>query len=121
MQSRGEVDSTLAIVLSQQDDWYGAEMSVNVLRMDNLARLISDEFFQTVDFSTAKVSLNISNDLRQSAEIRIRGAFVDGEPIQEYRSFTLDRRGELDVLLSNVGSAMAFGKGQSMLFLFRAN
>ena len=29
------------------------------------------------------------------------------------------KAGELDVLLSNVGSAMAFGKGQAKLFLFR--
>ena len=112
-------DSPIAIVISKQDDWHKVQMAVNVMRMDNLARMISDEFFQSVDFSTAKSKLNISNDLRQSVTIRIRGAFVNGDPVQEYTDYTLDRRDELDVMLSNVGSAMVFGKGQSTLFLIQ--
>ena len=115
-----EGDSTLAIVISKRDGWHGIQMKVNVMRMDNLARMISDEFYQSVDFSTAKVSLNLSNDLRQSVTIRLRDTFVNGEPIQEYKDFTLDRRDQLDVLLSNVGAAMAFGEGESALFLFQA-
>ena len=111
--------STLAIVTSDSGEWHGIQMKVYVKRMNNLASMISDEFFQSVDFSTAKVSLALSNDLRRSVAVRIRDVFVDGEPIQEYKDFTLARRGVLDVSLSNVGAAMAFGKGQSKLFLFR--
>ena len=44
-----EGDSTLAILISKRDDWHGIQMKVNVMRMDNLARLISDEFYQSVD------------------------------------------------------------------------
>ena len=110
---------TLALALFQEEEWYGLRMTINVGRMKNLSKLISDEFFQTVDFSTADVAITIANDLREKVSIAIRGAFVDGKPVQEYTDFTLKRRDELDVQLSDVAGASAFTNGVAGLFYFR--
>ncbi len=65
--------------------------------------------FQTSD-PELQLSATLSNDLRESLELQVNDAFADGRAIQGTQTFSLGRRNEVRISLSNVtNTAMTQG------------
>lgn len=80
----------------------------------NLDKLISDEFWQSLDLSGASPKILITNDLRETQTLILEHVFVNGSPVIEPTTFKMDRRDTLRIALSNVTSAWVFSKSCSL-------
>ena len=63
------------------------------------------------------ISLTLQNDLADTAKVTLQGAFVDGAPYQLSEQFDVKRRGEIRIVLSDVGNAALTDKGSLLLVL----
>ena len=87
-------------------NWVFVGYFVNDEAMKSLKDSIPSEF--TIYMSgnpEIRMSATLSNDLRDNIEVFVDDAFVDGRALQSTQSFTLDRRGEVSISMSDVTNA----------------
>ena len=77
---------------------------LNQEKFRSLNRRATDRFFQEIELDNSIVQLNLINDGSRPIRVFVDEAFVQGAPVLS-RSFDLDRRGRIEIRLSNVGVA----------------
>ncbi len=92
----------------EADGQRGIYIRVDPKALDNLGDLIYDEFYQSLDLTETAPEILISNDLRETQTLVLQHAFVQNAPVVESQTFTLDRRDDLSIVLSDVTAAWIF-------------
>ena len=71
-------------------------------RMDELIAEMDNKYpVQRVSLDDLKLTINILNDTRESVDVSIGGAFIDGEPSARASAYILQRRDDLNVISSD--------------------
>lgn len=88
----------------------GVAFLVNSTSMEEFRSRIPDELtmFQP-NRPDVELAATISNDRREALVLSVADVFADGQPIQGQQEYTLDRRGEVRIALSNVTNAAIAG------------
>ncbi|WP_039018589.1 DUF7424 family protein [Halocynthiibacter namhaensis] len=92
------------------ENWVDVGFLLNTLKADELIASIPNEVIGYRDPElNAVLSATISNDMASDIVIQASDAFADGQPVTNFKNFTVPRRSEVEIKLSNVSNA-AFGE-----------
>ena len=91
----GPLEGNTAIVIGLHQDKYSL-----------LNERMNSEFMGSIDLADSMIQITLNNDEREPVDYWVQDVFVDREPIQTRRKQSLRRRGSVDIVLSNVGSAL---------------
>ena len=69
----------------------------------------------TASLELNQISVNLSNDARETADIMVPAAFVNNSP-EINAMFSLDRRDNARIVVSNVGVAQTSSTGKGLIF-----
>ena len=116
--SWNRANSLLGIVAVESKRGVGVFFASDPVKFQILNKRVSDEFDQSLNLAESEVKLNLRAD-KQAETVAVSGAFVNGRPIDRYTEFELARRGKLEILLSNVGSAHIENAGYAYAFLLK--
>ena len=116
--SWNRANSLLGIVAVESKMGVGVFFASDPVKFQILNKRVSDEFDQSLNLAESEVKLNLRGD-NQTETVAVSGAFVNGRPIDRYTEFELARRGKLEILLSNVGSAHIERAGYAYAFLLK--
>ena len=116
--SWNQANSLLGIVVVESKRGVGVFFASDPVKFQILNKRVSDEFDQSLNLAESEVKLNLRGD-KQTETVAVSGAFVNGRPIDRYTEFELARRGKLEILLSNVGSAHIESAGYAYAFLLK--
>lgn len=116
--SWNRANSLLGIVAVESNRGVGVFFASDPIKFQILNKRVSDEFDQSLNLAESEVKLNLRGD-KQTETVAVSGAFVNGRPIDRYTEFELARRGKLEILLSNVGSAHIESAGYAYAFLLK--
>ena len=83
-------------------------MRVKPSSLYNLDKLFEDEFYQNLDLSDSSPLISVSNDLRADQEVVVSHSFVQNAPVIDPKTFTLEPRDSLDIVLSDVKATWLF-------------
>ena len=92
----------------EESDYRSIYIRVDSKALDNLGDLIYDEFYQSLDLTDTAPEIVISNDLREPQTLIVQHAFVQNAPVVEPKTFVLERRDDLSIVLSDVAAAWIF-------------
>ncbi|MBQ31440.1 MAG: hypothetical protein CL923_02630 [Deltaproteobacteria bacterium] len=96
------VQGLFGVALVEQDGKLvlQARLSENV---DRAVKELDDLYIMTsVNLNELQVRITINNDTRQTRQVSVDSAFVDGQPVDESAMFTLKRRGAIELKPSDV-------------------
>ena len=116
--SWNRANSLLGIVAVKSKMGVGVFFASDPVKFQILNKRVSDEFDQSLNLAESEVKLNLRGD-KQTETVAVSGAFVNGRPIDRYTEFELARRGKLEILLSNVGSAHIESAGYAYAFMLK--
>ena len=116
-----EADSLFGLLLVRRPDrpHIGVGIVLNTQKYGILTSRMKDEFGQTLDLSTSKVTLVFNNDERKAATFATREVFVDGKPAHGKHEYTLARRHKANIQLSNVATAHLAREGFASSFTLK--
>lgn len=110
----GTGSSALGIEVTDVGAKVAATMRRSPAAIDQIVAALPDELKTFADQSyDPSISVTLQNDLAGDAEITMMGAFIDGQPYQVDNTFTVARRAELKITLSDVGNAALMAKDAS--------
>ena len=106
-------------IISQPDRNGGEHTNVfimmNLPKYKILAERVKDEFYQSLDLDESSISVVLNNDEREDITIMAEGAFVQGKP-ELAAEFTVPRRGQIAIGLSNVSVGFLGRNGSAPVF-----
>ncbi len=101
-------ESSLSSLFGIAVEEYRGDLYMQVLlnqeKFRTLNRRAADRYYQEIELDESTVKLNLNNDGSSPIRVFVDEAFVQGAPVLS-RSFQVDRRGKLEISLSNVSVA----------------
>ena len=92
-----------------------------VLSLDKyelLSKRMEDKFRDSIDIADSAIVVELNNDERKPFEYYVAGVFIDSRPIHQEQQFELERRGRLQIKLSDVSTAYLAKAGHAVILSF---
>lgn len=103
--SRGtSLDTLFGIAVEEHNRDLYMRVLLHQEKYQTLNKRASSRYFQEIELDESIVRLVLNNDDRAPVKVFVDEAFVQGIPVLS-RSFNVDRRGKVEIILSNVGVA----------------
>ena len=100
-----ETGSMIGFLAEELGSNIAVTLLVNQEKQEVLSDRIDDEPHQSLDLSKSTIMVILNNDLRALHTYVVKGAFVDGLPVDEPERFQLKRRHTAEIVLSNVATS----------------
>ena len=116
---KAALQSAVQIVVTRIGDTVGAVLRQDAARIDLIKTALPKEMQIYADQKLDPVvSVTLQNDLADTAKVAMQGAFIDGAAYQLSKDFAVKRRGEIRIVLSDVGNAALVAPDNASLLLF---
>lgn len=108
-----EITPLIATIVGIRDGKAVAILYLDKEKYKALNDRSADEFRQRINLQRSKIKMVLNNDLRHPIEFVVNGVFLDNEPVHSAnpQSFTLERRRQAEIVMSNVGAALLERRG----------
>ena len=100
-----ESDSLFGLLALKKDDHITVTVVMNLDKYGTLTARMKDEFHQTIDLGSSKISLVVNNDERGDISFVASDVFMNSDPVHGRETYSLQRRHRVEIRLSNVASA----------------
>jgi|APSaa5957512622_1039677.scaffolds.fasta_scaffold57437_1 hypothetical protein len=102
-------------------DWgnYSVAVKINNNMFEELNSILSDKYFSTLEPKDIKLSIDLSNDLRQDTEVLLMSSYVDGIPEPLFTERKLSRRGNINIEVSTISMLHKFKNSGGTIFQFK--
>lgn len=104
------------------DDWHFVTMTLNKMALEKLNARVKAKTYTSVKFESAKLKLELSNDLREDIQFLVLAdSYIDSKPYiaTEVKTADLKPREDVSIELSNVFSSSLKSEGFRRVFNIR--
>lgn len=98
-------DALFGILAFKQDEVIAVAVIMNLEKYGTLTARMKDEFHQSIDLASSKISLVLNHDEREDVDFVVENVFVNSEPVHNPETYTLQRRHRVEIKLSDVATA----------------
>ena len=78
---------------------------MDLQKYGTLNQRMKDEFSQTIDLPSSRLTMVLNNDEREPSEFLTQAVFINETPVIKAEAFALQRRQKAEIRLSNVSAA----------------
>ena len=107
-----------AIVTVPTDTGTKVYLSVDQQNLNALNNQMYSKYFQNLQLSESRIRVIVKND-SETEMLTASGVFVNDYPVDESRFYELNRRAEIEITLSSVGSAHLENEGYVLAFILQ--
>lgn len=106
-------DDLLTLLVSYDSEEGGSLFGFGVNRdvFINLAKVVKEEFWQTISFSDFDLKIRLINDTKNNVGLLLQNVYMNQKPIIYSRDYSLSRRDTIELRISDIMRDYAYEAG----------
>lgn len=98
-------NSTVGVAVASSTDGTVIYASVDPVRLKAVRDAVQQKYMQKIELTDISITVTLNNDSRSKVRVKSGSAWIAGKPEPWFTDFEIDRRGTLDIRLSDVATA----------------